>query len=240
VKFYKDLGDLDLKDKNHIAIQYSETQFAIVHYDKTLNAQNIFYVDTKVKEPSRIRFYKKKLYILKSNSMHVLSFPNGFNMPFVEEKKTFLREYNDFTINRIGIFMFIRGYSTLIASDGPNPEGIHIKKLANTFRHGIFYDSGFSTFILRYTDKEFSHSKYFVSFQPTTIGKYMQHTKHSISQKLEHSLNMVQIPAPKESDLKKVKLIQTSTIVYYIYPKLRHEEVEVFYKGSKLGKNVMV
>jgi hypothetical protein len=107
----------------------------------------------------------------------------------------------------MGIFMFIRGYSTLIASDGPNPEGIPIQKLPNTFRHGTFYDSGFSTSIWRYTDKEFSHRRYYVSFQPTTIGQHMQHQKHTIAEKLSHSLKMVEIPAPKENDPKKVKLV---------------------------------
>jgi hypothetical protein len=240
IRFHKDMSNLDLGDSNHLAIQYDESKFAIVHYDKSLKAKNIFYVDSAITDSARVRFYKKKLYILKNNELVILSFPNGFNMPFVSTKKTYIREYNDFTVNRLGVFLFIRGYSELIAAEGPNPEGLKIKKYSHNFRHGAFHDSGFGTTILAYTDKEFSHTKYFVSFQPSTTGKHKQHQTHSIEKKLEHSLNMSEIPAPKESDPKKFRMLQTSTQVYYLYPKLSHGEIEVFYKGSKLGKSVMV
>lgn len=51
---------------------------------------------------------------------------------------------------------------------------------------------------------------------------------------------MSEIPAPKENDPKKMRMLQSSTMVYYLYPKLTHGEVEVYLKGSKLGKSVMV
>ena len=136
---------------------------AIVNFDKSFQQKNTFYIETKIKDVIRIRFYKSTLYLLTGNKMHVLTFPNGFNMPFVKEEKVFLREYNDFMINRIGVFVFIRGYSELIAAEGPNPEGLNIKKKSESFFHGRFKDSGFSTFIMSYTEKVGSSTKYFVS-----------------------------------------------------------------------------
>lgn len=240
IRFHKDMSNLDLSDSNHLAIQYNDSLFVIINYDKQLRPKSIFYIDSQIEGSSRVRFYKKQLYILKNNELFILSFPNGFNMPFVTTKKTYKREYNDFTINRMGIFLFIRGYSELIAAAEPNPEGTRIKKLPQIFKHGAFHDSGFGTTILAYTEKVFSRTKYFVSYLPSSLSKHIAHSKHSVEKKLEHSLNMSEIAAPSESNPKKFRLLQTSTLVYYIYPHMNHGQIEVFYKGSKLGKSVMV
>ena len=207
IEVFKDLSNLDLGASNHLAIRYGETKFAVVNYDKSLNLKSAFYIDLKLSDISRLRFYKQKFYILKGEEMHIFSFPLGFNMPFKAEKKVYKREFNDFTINRMGVFLFIQGYSELIAAEGPNPEGPKIKKLGHAFKHGSFIDSQFSTSILTYREKTFSHSKYFSSFQPSTYLEHKKHQSHSIEERLEHSLKMKEIPAPKESDPKKMRLL---------------------------------
>lgn len=153
IQFLKDSAELELQPENHMAVKFSDGGFAIVIFEKSLKLKSLFYVDTKISGATTVRFYQKKLYMLKSDSLHIISFPNGFNMPFQDEKLAFQREYNDFIIDRQGIFLFIRGYSDLIASDGPNPEkSTKTRQFVRSFKHGRFIDSKFGTFILRYTE----------------------------------------------------------------------------------------
>lgn len=164
IEFLKDTSELEISQENHIAIKYSDGEFALVNFSKDLKLKSVFYVNTKVTGATTVKFYQKKLYMLKSDSLYIISFPNGFNMDFSTEKLAFKREYNDFTINRHGVFLFIRGYSDLIASEGPNPEkSTKTKDFGKSFKHGRFVDSRFGTFILRYTEQQFGQPKYFAS-----------------------------------------------------------------------------
>lgn len=162
ILFLKDTSEMEISQDNHMAVKFSDGSFAIVIFEKSLKLRSVFYVDTKITGATTVKFYKKKLYLLKSDSLHILGFPNGFNMPFQEEKMSFQREYNDFTIDRHGVFLFIRGYSDLIASESPNPEkSTKTRSFSHSFKHGRFIDSKFGTFILRYTEHQFGAPKYF-------------------------------------------------------------------------------
>ena len=58
--------------------------------------------------------------------------------------------------------------------------------------------------------------------------------------KLAQSIDWDEIPAPSDSDPTNYKMLQTSTQVFYLYPNRAEDELEVFYKDSKLGKNKML
>lgn len=162
IKFRKDTSELEIQTENHMAIQHADGEFAITVFGKDLKLQNVFYINTGVKGATTVRFYKKKLYMLKSDALFVVDFPNGFKSQFKAEKLQFKREYTDLIINRNGVFLFIRGYSELIASEGPNPELSKGTKLfPKTFKHGRFIDSRFGTFILRFNEGLLTQPIYF-------------------------------------------------------------------------------
>lgn len=59
IRFHKDMSNLDLSDSNHLAIQYNDSLFVIINYDKQLRPKSIFYINSQIEGSSRVRFYKK-------------------------------------------------------------------------------------------------------------------------------------------------------------------------------------
>ena len=87
---------------------------------------------------------------------------------------------------------------------------------------------------MRYTEQQFGAAKYLAqASQPTPVAK----GSLTIDQKLDLSLNIDLIPSPLEPHSSKYHLMQTRTHIFYVYPFHTLNEVEVYYKGSKLGKN---
>jgi len=82
ILFLKDSSELELSLENHMAVKFADGEFAIVTFQKDLKIKNVFYVDTMIKGATTVKFYKKKLYMLKNDNMQIVSFPSGFNMPF--------------------------------------------------------------------------------------------------------------------------------------------------------------
>ena len=242
IKVIKDLDQRDLttKGRNHLVLllskkdQKNQKVVFLVEFGSDLSLQKVHRYDHEFKEEvKRVVFYNRIIHFLTPKVLVKFTFPGGYEKQPSIRDSSFEREYNDMAVTRNGTYLFIRGYSQLVATRDGDPESPKSVILDHKFHHGQFHFTGYSNYLLNSTKDEVSPPSYY----------YFSDIKPRKGEKpkpLKSTFSFIQVPNPDQRSKHKVRFIQTKLLIYYLYPRdAQINIIEVYAKGSKFGKNKM-
>lgn len=228
LKFMKDLKEkrIEIGKEHHVAFLHNEDMILVVRFNDKLEKVKHWHIKIGYKDIKKFIFYDKKFYILLPEKIVELSYPDGYDKSFKKNEVVLKREYNDMAMTRNGVFLFIRGFGELIASNNFNPEDSSAIVDKTKFHHGNFISSGYSQFMLNKTHNAAERPSYY----------YFEDKSGKLDEALVHK----KIPDLSLESHHSVRFVETKKYIYYMYPKdSKINFIELYAKESKFGKNLM-
>lgn len=214
ITFLRDLSLKLLENKNNLILFYDRNKIKKISFNDRLGLiKSRNFILKRDYKPKRVLYHKSIIYLLEDKILTEIKI-QGKKMVYKETKLQ--REYNDMAITRENIFLFIRGYSDLLASPLPRPESPKTKEVEKNFRHGSFIYAGFSNFLLKKSQHESGSFEYF----------YLEKIDDQII------VGLKKIPGLTGDENQKVRLLETKNQIYYLYPNSKKDQFEIFYKGG--------